>query len=60
MQTDDYATYDHESIDPTVYPMRQTIADDNSNEDEWKIYDYFDVTLKYQCDDDVLSLTAAG
>ena len=35
--------------------MRQTIADDNSNEDEWKIYDYFDVTLKYECDDDALT-----
>ena len=55
--TEDYSTYDDETMLPTVYKMRQTVADPNSNEEEWKIYDYFDVELKYECDDDVLSLT---
>jgi hypothetical protein len=55
--TEDYSTYDDETKDPTVYRMRQTVEDQNSNESESKIYDYFDVTLKYECDDDVLSLT---
>ena len=58
VSTEDYATYDNENIDPTVFQMRQTVADDNSDEDEWKIYDYFEVTLKYECDDDVLSLSS--
>ena len=37
--------------------MRQSISDPASNEDENIIYDYFDITLKYECDDDVLSLS---
>ena len=36
--------------------MRQTVADPESNEEEWKIYDNFDITLKYECDDDILTL----
>ena len=55
--TEDYATYDNENIDPTVFEMRQSVTDENSNEDSNQLYDYFEVTLKYQCDDDVLSLT---
>ena len=55
--TEDYATYDDETKDPTVYRMRQTVEDLNSGELESKIVDEFDVTLKYECDDDVLSLT---
>jgi hypothetical protein len=40
--------------------MRQTIADPNSNEEpEWKIYDPFDVTIKYECYDDALTLTGS-
>ena len=37
--------------------MRHSVEDQNSNTDSKIIYDYFDVTLKYQCDDDILSLT---
>ena len=56
VNTEDYATYDNETIAPTVFQMRQTAEDQNSDEEDAKIYDYFEVTLKYECDDDVLSL----
>ena len=58
--TEDFTTYDDETIPPTVYQMRQTVEDPNSNESESKIFDNFDVTLKYECDDDVLTLTGPG
>ena len=36
--------------------MRQTISDEASGEDDWIVYDYFDVTIQYECNTDVLSL----
>ena len=37
--------------------MRQTVSDPNSGEENNIVIDTFDVTLKYECDDDVLTLT---
>ena len=39
--------------------MRQTVSDDASGEDDWIVYDYFDVTIEYECNGDVLSLSDA-
>ena len=57
VKTEDHTAYDNELIDPTVFQMRQTAEDQNSDEEDAKIYDYFEVTLKYECDDDILSLS---
>jgi hypothetical protein len=46
-------------MDPTVIQMRQTVSDDASGEDDWIVYDYFDVTIEYECNGDVLSLSDA-
>jgi hypothetical protein len=56
VQTDSYSTYDDDTIDPTVIKMRQTVSDPASGEEDNMVSDEFDVTLKYECYDDVLTL----
>ena len=51
--TDDYATYDNENIDPTIFAVRLWVEDPDSVTTSGKIYDYFGITLRYECDDDV-------
>ena len=56
VQTDLYSTYDDDTIDPTVIKMRQTVSDPASGEEDNMVSDEFDVTIKYECYDDVLTL----
>ena len=56
VQTDSFSTYDSDTIDPTVFKMRQTVSDPNSGEEDNMVMDDFDITIKYQCYDDVLTL----
>ena len=45
--TEDHLTYDNENIDPTVFQVRLWVEDPNSVTTSPKVYDYFDITLKY-------------
>ena len=56
VQTDAFSTYDSDTIDPTVFMMRQTVSDPASGEEDNMVIDDFDITIKYECYDDVLSL----
>ena len=56
VDTENYATYDNENIDPTVFKLRLFVTDPDSHTTNNIIYDEFDVTLKYECDDDILTL----
>ena len=56
VQTDSFSTYDSDTIDPTVFMMRQTVSDPASGEEDNMVIDDFDITIKYECYDDVLSL----
>ena len=55
--TENYALYDNQNIDPSVYQLRLWVTDPDSHTTNNIIYDNFEVTLKYECDDDVLSLS---
>lgn len=56
--TADFGTYDNENIPPSTYKMRMVVQDVYSGTSTATIYDYFDITIKYECDDDVVSLTS--
>ena len=44
-------------LEPITYAMRWKAVDDTSFNPQNVTYDYFDITIKYECFDDVLSLT---
>jgi len=56
--TENYATYDNENILPTVFKMRMVVQDTRSTSAAALVYDEFSVTIKYACDDDVVTLTS--
>ena len=52
--TVDFATYDNYNSQPSVFQLRKKVQDHNSKSATAIIYDYFSITIKYECDDDVV------
>jgi hypothetical protein len=56
--TTDYATYDNETIPPSVFQLRMKVQDYYSTTSSAIVYDNFSIEIKYECDDDVVTLTS--
>jgi hypothetical protein len=54
VNTADYTSYDNELIPPSVWQLRMVVQDGRSTTSTAIIYDYFDIEIKYECDDDVV------
>lgn len=56
--TADYSTYDNENIPPSVFQLRKKVQDTRSTSATALVTDEFSIEIKYECDDDVVSLTS--
>ena len=57
IQTERYDLFDDETMEPSVFQLRLTLSDPDSGTDENQLLDNFDLTIMYECDDDILSLS---
>lgn len=54
--TEDFATFDNENSQPAVFQLRMKVEDYYSKKDSATVFDYFNVQIKFECDDDVVTL----
>ena len=56
--TSDFATYDNETIPPSVFQLRMKVQDYYSTTSTAIVYDSYSIEIKYECDDDVVTLSS--
>lgn len=56
--TSDFNTFDNAQNPPSVFQLRMKVQDGYSTTATATVYDYFNVEIKYQCDDDVITLSS--
>ena len=54
--TQDFNTFDNENNPPSTFQLRTKVQDYFTTNAQSIIYDYCNVQIKYECDDDVVTL----